>query len=208
MGRFLMARAKVRKEEEQLIPAPVSAPSEDLWLSHGLDLQNRIVELTGVIAEPMASFVLRALIKLNSMNHDPITIYLNSAGGTLPDGLAIYDLIRACPSPVVIFATGKISSMAMVVLMAGDQRFAAKNTLFMMHAASHSTEGKIHETENDVKEVRRQDELTNKIVASRSKLKVKQLQAMMLKPDHYFNLTTAKKYGIITNNTTKRKKKR
>jgi ATP-dependent Clp protease protease subunit len=182
--------------------------SDDAWLSHGIDLENRVLELTGVVAEPMLSFLLRGLIRLNTINHNPITIYLSSAGGNIFDGLAIYDLIRASPSEIIIYASGKICSMGIILLVAGDHRFAGPNTRFMMHEASHSTEGKVRDTKVDVAEVEYQDNMTSKLVVQRTKLTAKQLSAILEKNDHWFGVSAAKKYGILTDKPKARKAKR
>lgn len=203
---------KGKKEEESQIALPpmVMASSDDYWFSSGLDVERRIIDLTGVVSEQMASFVLRGLIRLNTINHDPITIYLSSGGGALLDGLAIYDLIRASPSETIIYATGKICSMGIIVLCAGTYRFAGPNTRFMIHQASVAVEGKIGEIQSDIKEIADQDDTCNKLVAKRTKMTMRQLNEMMSKPDHWFGVATAKKYGLLTSNPKsqpKRKKK-
>lgn len=191
-------RTKKEDDSENVMP-PVAAPhSDDTWLSTGIDIENRIIELTGIIAEPMYSFLLKSLIKLNTINHNPITIYLSSNGGIVHDGMAIYDLIRSSPSPTIIYAIGKICSMGIIVLIAGDRRFASANTRFMMHSASHATEGKTKDTRNDVNEVEFQDKHTSKLLVSRSNLTKVELDKLLDAPDHWFGTTTARKYGILT----------
>lgn len=204
-------KRKSRKEETEteMAPPPVVAQqSDDSWLSHGIDIENRVLELTGVVAEPMLSFVLRGLIRLNTINHNPITIYLSSAGGNIFDGLAIYDLIRASPSEIIIYASGKICSMGIILLVAGDYRFAGPNTRFMMHEASHSTEGKVRDTKVDVAEVEYQDNMTSKLVVQRTKLTTQQLSAILEKNDHWFGVSAARKYGILTEPKARKAKRK
>lgn len=201
-------KRKSRKESDEMtLPPVVAQQSDDAWLSHGLDLENRVLELTGVVAEPMLSFTLRGLIRLNTINHNPITIYLSSAGGNIFDGMAIYDLIRASPSEIIIYASGKICSMGIILLVAGDHRFAGPNTRFMMHEASHSTEGKVRDTKVDVAEVEYQDNMTSKLVVQRTKLTAKQLESILQKSDHWFGVAAARKYGILTEPPKARKAK-
>jgi hypothetical protein len=61
-------------EEKKIIPQIIHAGHEDIWMSHGIDLDNRIIDLTGNVTETMSSFIIRALIKLNTISQDPITI--------------------------------------------------------------------------------------------------------------------------------------
>lgn len=189
-----------KKDEDVMALSPMLElnSSGDVWLSYGLDLENRIIELTGIVAEPMLTFTLRSLVKLNLINNNPITIYLSSAGGNIFDGLAIYDLLRASPSEIVVYASGKVCSMGIILLIAGDERFAGPNTRFMMHSASHSTEGKVSDTKADVSEVEFQDNMTTKLLISRSKLTKRILNELLSGADHWFGVATARKYGILT----------
>lgn len=203
-----LRRKGAKNDEAEISLPPVASPvGDDTWLSSGLDIENRIIDLTGVVSEPMLSVVLRSLVRLNTINNNPITIYLSSAGGTLLDGFAIYDLIRASPSEVTIYASGKICSMGIIVLVAGAHRFAGPNTRFMMHSASHSTEGKIKDTKSDVAEVEFQDNMSNKLLVARSKLSTKQLAELLDEPDHWFGVAQARKYGILTDTKLKKKAK-
>ncbi len=195
------------EHEKKIIPHTPAATSDDLWISHGIDLDNRIIELTGSVSEGMSSVVLRALVRMNLMSHDPITLYLSSLGGSVYDGLAIYDLIRASPSPVVVYANGKIMSMGVVILLAGDKRYAAKNTRFMMHSLSHGTLGKVRDTDIDVNEAKITNDNMIKIIAERSKFKYKYLKEELEEKskDIWFGLTTARKYGILTTDSSMKK---
>lgn len=188
--------------------APMSG-TDDLWFSHGVDLENRIIELTGSVGEGMSSVVLRALVRMNLISREPITLYLSSLGGSVYDGFAIYDLIRASPSPVVVYANGKIMSMGVIILLAGDKRYAAKNTRFMMHSLSHGTLGKVRDTKIDVVEAEISNDNMIKIIAERTKLKYKDVKESIDDKalDVWFGLSTAKKYGLLTTDSVRKKSK-
>lgn len=198
------------EDESKIMPQTMAAHTDDLWFSHGIDLDNRIIELTGSVGEGMSSVILRALVRMNLISREPITLYLSSLGGSVYDGFAIYDLIRASPSPVIVYANGKIMSMGVIILLAGDKRYAAKNTRFMMHSLSHGTLGKVRDTDIDVTEAKISNDNMIKIIAERTKLKYKDLKdSIEIKSlDVWFGLSTAKKYGILTTDTTKKKRVR
>lgn len=90
-------------------------------------------DLVASINAQVAADVIKGLHILETVNHDPIKIYLNSTGGDIYHGLAIHDAIRACVSPVTIKGTGHIMSAASVIMQAAEDRFLTPNTIFMLH---------------------------------------------------------------------------
>jgi ATP-dependent Clp protease, protease subunit len=70
---------------------------------------------------------------LDCMNSQPITIMLNTPGGSWEDGIAVYDIIQKIKSPIIMLGMGKIYSMGSVILQAGDKRYLTKNTSVMIH---------------------------------------------------------------------------
>jgi ATP-dependent Clp protease, protease subunit len=79
------------------------------------------------------------------MSNEPITLLLNTPGGSWDDGIAVYDLIKQMKSPVIIIGMGKIYSMGSVILQAGDRRFLMKNSHVMVH---DGTEGYVGDTKS------------------------------------------------------------
>jgi ATP-dependent Clp protease protease subunit len=173
------------------------------WLQMGIDLEYRRIQLDMDVSDVMASLVIRALVKMTDISHDPIEIYLSSYGGEIYSGLAIYDAIRACPCDVVIHANGKIMSAASVIYLAADVRVAAKHTSFMLHSVSSGTEGKIKDQEIDVQEGKRLNNVMLDILADRTKMKKNWWYRKILSHDIYFDLTQAKEYGIVSTITTR-----
>ena len=174
-----------------------------LWLGAGVNLKSRVIEITGEVNEAMSSFVLRTIIKLNSISNDPIYIYLSTYGGSVYDGCSIYDVLRTSPSPIIIIANGKVASMGVVIFLAGTERYAYPNTRFMIHSVSHETGGTLKDTLIDVNEAKNVNDKMFDIISERSKLSRKSL-AQNTSHDVWFDVKQAEKWGLIT---TKKKRK-
>lgn len=98
-----------------------------------LILQARQILLFGVINEQMAGKVIKQLLTLDKLSHEPITLIINSGGGSVYDGFAIIDAMRGIPSPVVTMITGKACSMAGLISISGQVRFMTANSVWMAH---------------------------------------------------------------------------
>lgn len=98
-------------------------------------LEDRIIMLDGPIDSHTASIVMSELLYLESKSKDDITIYINSPGGSVTDGLAIYDTMQYISCDICTIATGMAASMASVILAAGTKgkRFALPNSTIMIH---------------------------------------------------------------------------
>lgn len=168
------------------------------WLTMGIDLESRRIQLDMEVSDVMASLVIRALLKMGDISNEPIEIYLSSYGGEIYSGLAIYDAIRASPCDVVIYANGKIMSAGTIIYLAGDVRIAAKHTTFMMHSASSGAEGKIKDMEIDVQEGKRLNGVILDILAERTKMKKNWWYRKILSHDSYFDVNQAKEWGLIS----------
>ena len=90
-----------------------------------------------------ASWVIKGLhiLKNSYEPHKPINILLNTPGGSVEDGMAIYDAIKACPCEVHIEVFGQASSMGSIILQAGDYRTAHPNTTIMLHDGDLNFDG-------------------------------------------------------------------
>ena len=105
-------------------------------------LEQRIIVLSGVIDTAQAELVTSALLYLDAQpGMQPISLYINSPGGSVTDGLAIHDVMRQCRHPVHTFCMGQASSMGAVLLAAGDRRFALPNSQIMIHQPSGGASG-------------------------------------------------------------------
>lgn len=111
----------------------------DKWLEHGTDPERNTVLINGEIDGAAADRVLSAFHLFDP--NKPVLVILNSEGGSEFSGLAIYDTIKAHPSEVTIRVMGEASSMAAVILQAGDVRQASPHSTIMTHIGSWGVEG-------------------------------------------------------------------
>lgn len=115
------------------IPAEaLDALAQPLFRDH-LSVPSGTIFLYGEIGPGMADHLAKCLHLLSLAPELPITIYLNSPGGCLNDGLGMYDLIRAIPNEVTIIAYGRCCSCAVLVLQAANDRVVSANTELMIH---------------------------------------------------------------------------
>lgn len=107
-----------------------------------LNLENRIVLLTGEIEDEMAASVISQLIYLDNAGTDPIDLYINSPGGSVSAGLAIYDVIHNLNAEVNTICIGKAASMAAVILSGGTgKRWLLPHSEVMIHQPSGGVDG-------------------------------------------------------------------
>jgi len=98
-----------------------------------LVLQARHIFLFGVINEVMASRVVKQLLVLDTLSHKPITLVINSGGGSVYDGFAIIDTMRGIASPVITLISGAACSMAGLISISGDAKIMTVNSVWMAH---------------------------------------------------------------------------
>lgn len=176
-------------------------PDLDMWLSSGLDIPGRTLHLIGPVDESMVTATLRSIIALNNISSDPITIHLFTDGGSMPEGFAIYDILRASKAPIIMRAAGIIASMGIVIFLAGTERYALENTRFMIHSMSDTRpEGdqKLKDGLIDLNEANKANDMMFDIIFKHTKISPKSLKQGTFNHDYYFGVELAQKYGLIT----------
>ena len=133
-------------------------------------LDDRIIMLTGEVTEDMAQIAVAQLLYLDSLNHNEIKIYINSCGGSVYDGLAIYDTMQAIQSPVTTICTGLAASMGAFLLAGGDKRYSLANGQIMIHQVSSGTIGQCTDIQIAAKNVQDLKELLTKLLSENSLL--------------------------------------
>ena len=162
-------------------------------------LLDRIVFISGEVNDEMANAVCAQLLFLQSQ--DPkkeISVYINSPGGSVTAGLAIYDTMQFVKCPVATYCIGQAASMGAVLLTAGEKgrRFALPNSRIMIHQPWGGAEGKASDIEITAKEILRLKEILNGILAEHSGKKI----ADVVKDtdrDHFMSAEEAKEWGLI-----------
>lgn len=104
-------------------------------------LDSRIIMLTGEVNDQVAEIIIAQLLYLDSTEEKPISLYINSPGGSISAGLAIYDTMKAIKSPVDTYCVGMAASMGAFLLAGGHTRYCAKNAEVMIHQPLGGTNG-------------------------------------------------------------------
>ena len=169
-------------------------------------LKERIIFLVGPVNDGMASLVSAQLLFLESENPEKeISLYINSPGGVVSDGLAIYDTMQFIQSPVSTLCFGQAASMGSFLLAAGekDKRFALPNSRIMVHQPSAGFQGQATDIEIHAKEVLAQKSNLNKIYSKHTGQPVEAIEEA-LERDNFMSPTDAQKFGIIDSIQEKR----
>ena len=162
-------------------------------------LLDRIVFISGEVNDEMANAVCAQLLFLQSQ--DPkkeISVYINSPGGSVTAGLAIYDTMQFVKCPVATYCIGQAASMGAVLLTAGTKglRHALPNARIMIHQPSGGAEGKATDIEITAKEILRLKEVLNGILAKHSGRKMSEVVSDTER-DYFMSAEEAKAWGLI-----------
>ena len=162
-------------------------------------LKDRIVFVTGEIDDTMANLVIAQLLFLESEDPDKdIHLYINSPGGSVSAGLAIYDTMQYIKPDVSTICMGMAASMASVLLAAGapGKRFALPYSRVMIHQPLGGVQGQASEIEITAREILRLRDEMNGILASHTG-QTKEKIAQDTDRDNYMTSQEAKEYGLI-----------
>lgn len=161
-------------------------------------LQERIIFINGEINDDLSSLVISELLYLDSINHDDIYLYINSPGGSVTAGLAIYDTINYIKSDVSTIAIGMCASMAAILLASGakGKRLSLSNSEIMIHQVLGGMEGKASDIKIHAERILEIKKKLNNILASLTGQTPSKINKDTEK-DYYMNPKSALKYGII-----------
>lgn len=173
-------------------------------------LTDRVIFLTGEVTDESADLIITQLFFLESENPEKdIYLYINSPGGAVTAGLAIYDTMQYISCDVATICIGQAASMGAVLLAAGTKgkRMALPNARVMIHQPLGGAQGQASDVEIQAKEMLRIKEKINEILAYHTG---KQIDIVKKDTDRDFFLTAeeAKQYGIIDQIAAKRGKGR
>ncbi|MDR6409605.1 UNVERIFIED_ORG: ATP-dependent Clp protease protease subunit [Burkholderia sp. 1595] len=162
-------------------------------------LRERIVFLVGPVNEQSASLIVAQLLFLESENPDKdISFYINSPGGSVYDGLAIYDTMQFIKPEVSTLCTGFAASMGTFLLTAGQRgkRYALPNARIMIHQPSGGSQGTAADVEIQAREVLYLRERLNGMMAERTGRSIEEI-ARDTDRDNFMSGEGAKAYGLI-----------
>lgn len=161
-------------------------------------LSDRIIFISGEINDDLANIIISELLYLDSISHDDIFIYINSPGGSVSSGLAIYDTMNYIKSDCITIGLGLCASMGAFLLSSGTKgkRHALENTEIMIHEVISSTNGQATEIEINTNHILNLRNKLNKLLAKNTNNTIKKINNDT-KRDYYMNSLEAKEYGII-----------
>ncbi|MDX9778555.1 MAG: ATP-dependent Clp endopeptidase proteolytic subunit ClpP [bacterium] len=170
-------------------------------------LKERIVFINGEINDDLSSLVIAQLLFLEAEDPDKdVNVYINSPGGVITAGLAIYDTMNYIKPDIVTICVGQAASMAAVLLAAGSKgkRMALPNARMMLHQPLGGAQGQASDIEIHAKEILYLRERLNKILAEKSGQTLKKIQADTER-DFFMSADEAIKYGLIDTIIKKKK---
>ena len=162
-------------------------------------LLDRIVFISGEVNDEMANAICAQLLFLQSQDaKKEISVYVNSPGGSVTAGLAIYDTMQFVKCPIATYCIGQAASMGAVLLTAGTKgrRFSLPNARIMIHQPWGGAEGKASDIEITAREILRLKEILNGILAKHSGQKAADV-VRDTDRDHFMSAEEAKAWGLI-----------
>ena len=163
-------------------------------------LKDRIILLNGEINDDTSNIVVAELLYLDSLNHNDINLYINSPGGSITAGMAIYDTMNFIKSNVSTICIGMCASMAAFLLSSGEKgkRYSLKNGEVMIHQPLGGVQGQATEIKIAAKRILKLKEKLNKILAKNTNQSIKKIE-LDTERDYFMSSDEALEYGIIDN---------
>ena len=169
-------------------------------------LKERVIFLVGPVNDHVANLVVAQLLFLESENPDKdIFFYINSPGGSVSAGMAIFDTMNFIKPEVSTLCTGMAASMGAFLLAAGakGKRFSLPNSKVMIHQPSGGSQGQATEIEIQAREILKTREQLNRILAERTGQPLERIERDTER-DYYMSAEECKDYGLIDKVISKR----
>lgn len=161
-------------------------------------LKDRIVMVNGPIEEYLANSVVAQLLFLNSESKDAISLYINSPGGEVDSGMAIYDTMQYVKAPIETICVGKAASMAAVLLAGGQKgkRVILPGARVMLHQPIGGAYGQVSDVQIQAKEMKRLKDILIGILAKNTGKSILEI-SVDIDRDFWLSATDALAYGIV-----------
>ncbi|MDO4962486.1 MAG: ATP-dependent Clp protease proteolytic subunit [bacterium] len=161
-------------------------------------LKDRIIIINGEINNEVANSVVAQLLFLDSLNNDDINIYINSPGGSVTDGMAIYDTMNFISSDVSTIGVGICASMAAFLLSSGTigKRYALPNSEIMIHQPLGGAQGQATEIKIAAEHILKTKDKLNKILSKNTNKELSIIEHDTDR-DNFMTSNEALNYGII-----------
>ena len=159
-------------------------------------LKERIILLNSEINDITSNIWIADLLYLESVSEEDIYIYINSPGGSIIAGLALYDTMKYIKPKVNTICVGLAASMAAFILSSGDKRYALENSEIMIHEPSTNFGGNASDIFNHTKWLERMKNKVDIILAENTNHTINEIIAATLR-DNFMDSKTALEFGII-----------
>src|ERR1700749_3545609 len=162
-------------------------------------LKERIIFLNGPVEDGMSALICAQLLFLEAENpKKEIQMYINSPGGVVTSGLAIYDTMQYIKSPVTTVCMGMAASMGSFLLMAGEKggRIALPNARIMVHQPSGGFSGQASDIERHAQDIIKTKRKLNELYAKHTGQPIEEVERV-LDRDHFMTSEEAKAWGLI-----------
>ena len=169
-------------------------------------LKERIIFLAGPVFDQVSSLICAQLLFLESENpNKDIAFYINSPGGVVSSGLAMYDTMQYIRSPVSTVCIGQAASMGSLLLCAGakDKRYALPNSRVMVHQPSGGAQGQATDIEIQAREILKLRQRLNEIYVHHTGQPIDAIERK-LERDSYMSAEEARDFGIVDHVVEKR----
>lgn len=161
-------------------------------------LKERTIVLSGEINEEMSKKIVSELLCLDSINHEDINLYINSPGGNVTDGFAIFDTMNFVKSDVKTICVGEACSIGAILLLNGTKgkRYALPNSEIMIHQPLGGVNGQATDIEISANRIVYIKDKINKIISNKTGTNITKVKKDAER-DYYMNSIDALKYGLI-----------
>lgn len=162
-----------------------------------LDTKSRKIVLSETISSMSCKDIISKIVELNeddSKNEEkykkfkrkPILLYINSFGGSIYDGLALYDIIDKSKTPIYTIAIGSVMSMGLPIYLAGKKRYVGKHATLMIHDASTFIWDKLETIKLELNEAERLRDILFKIIVSKSNITQEMIDEYIIKKSNWY----------------------
>lgn len=183
-----------------LIPTVIekSTNGEKAYDIYSRLLKDRIILLNGEIDDNLSNIIVAQLLYLDSINNDDINLYINSPGGSITAGMAIYDTMNYIKSNVSTICIGMAASMAAFLLSSGEKgkRYSLKNSEVMIHQPLGGAQGQATEIKIAAERILKLKKKLNQILAKNTNQDIKKIENDTER-DYFLDSNEALEYGII-----------
>ncbi|MBQ3728918.1 MAG: ATP-dependent Clp protease proteolytic subunit [Spirochaetales bacterium] len=162
-------------------------------------LKTRSLLLSGEINKDSADKLIKDLLVLEAESSDPVRIFINSPGGDVDAGFAIYDMVRFVTCPVIMIGMGLVASAASLILLAvpAERRIGLPNSSYLIHQPLSEMKGNATDIEIHAMQLEKMKAKINCIIADATGMSLETVTADTDR-DHWLDSLEAQKYGLIS----------